>query len=1855
MTAPILNDRDLALQAAKYRSKQTNLAITGTASAFLASKNSVTILPQTIVLTATPSGSVFSSNAMYTWSYALSSAPNTWITLGTGKTWTLNNTDTWVKNASVQYRCIISENLLDSAYGYYTVTYSSEGSESNFITISRTNVVVPCSATGVPTSFNNTDITIAVSRGTTDLAYSTNSTTPNSFTVSIADDGNLTRNLVGTYTSTSTSFTMSGISALAFDGATITFTINVYDSSATPVATTYTRKVVYNKVSNGVAGSSARAVDLTIGTQAFAYLSDGTTPSPANTVITATAQNTTGTVYYEFFVAGVSKQNTTTNTYTYTPLAAYASMPEQIIVKLREGSNNSTILASDIASIIGIKPGVDSIIGNLTNPSATVIADSSGGISSGTVASGTFKIYNGIVDKTGDATVTYSVYSYTTGLTISIASTGIYSVTGLSVDSGAAILRAIYGGVTIDLSFTIAKSKAGVIGASARAVNLTIGTQAFAYLSDGSTPSPANTVITATAQNTTGTPYYEFFVAGVSKQNTTTNTYTYTPLAAYASMPQQITVKIREGTNSSTILASDIMSIIATKPGVDSIVGNLSNPTSTVIGDVYGNVSSFANTSGTFYVYDGITNKTGDAAVTYSVLSYTGLTISIASTGVYTVSAMDKDVIISTAILRAVYKGVTIDLQYTMDKSKPSADGSNINPLVNYDFAGATLLSNVTFPGTVATYETDTATLLTNTVTDQNLRLTNLDLVPNNSYIISMRVKWVSGAWEGLLFYANPSHGESGSHFKLIPQPALDVWTTINIDMRSLTAGGTEYLTGGNITQLRFDFINAVSASVAVDYISIGKYGIAEGKKSITLSMYYWATSPPAYSGAFTYNWNTGAVSAYPTGWSSAAGTAPGNGYTLYQRNITLTDTTLAATTNANWSGSSVNTIGYRNDGTIGVQGDSYRIAYIVTTSGTAPSTPGATTVVPPATTAIPSGWSATATANLTDGQYMYQSDGVLSSNTNIITWGIPYLSNLKVGSLSALSANLGVVNIATEGNLYSGKSTFGSAAAGFFLGNDSGNAKFRIGTAVDPITNESNELAFNSQTGVLTLRGGNVFNAAGAALLSGTTVPGDINNSAIVIGGANLMRNSGNFSSATGWASNGSTVTYSSLVPYGSYGTLQLVGTGGAVNNVVMRLKANTQYTVSAFVKGSAALATGYDNTLHIQSWRDEDTGNLHQETSVAYDTAITTSWKRIYQTFTTPSSANLTYCRFYFYPLAAGFTLNVGYVKLEEGNFPTDWVINVEDAAALVESARSSAVSTAASDATTKANAAQTAAVAAATAAAATDAQTRATAAQTAAVAAAASDASTKATAAQTAAISVANTAQAAAVTAQAAAVAAQKAADTAAAAANVLNYDPTCSDPAIWPAANIATISGGLSGTTAIVGSTGEHIAESKQFIVDRTRRYRVTAYIRKTAGATSGTVYLGLLNYDINGTQQYTWGGYTNAAWSVASSLTTSFQTFTSDFAPNALREGTVKAAAHIILGYSSTGGGRVEFQNVRVTDITEAYAAQVAADTAAANAATAQSTANSATASAATAISNAATAQARANDAYDNAAAAAAAASTKLSKSANDTLSGKIGFNPDGAIVVGVINANTGLPDNGIFIGPTGIVARKTVSGTPTNRFFLSSSGDATFAGAIEGATFSTSSGRFSVDSNGYMSATEGSFNGYITAQSFTTIGGKFTAQSNGTVIADLVDIRKRVVLEYGTVDPVEVISGISSPSDAKVVTYYPAGTVFRGQINQVVYTVNLPPDLTTYDSSGNQPYYVAAYFNGSIRSWTGSSGSTYDFFLRAHAMPVRTYSNSGTYSNNGRVSMIFDYAMVLTSGTFTSFRLPTATWIIYRL
>ena len=110
---------------------------------------------------------------------------------------------------------------------------------------------------------------------------------------------------------------------------------------------------------DGSAGANARAVNLTCTSQIFTYNAFGTTPSPVNTVITAAALNTTGTVYYQFFKNDVSVQNGTSTTYTYTPQSSFTSMPDKIEVQIREGSLTGTVLARDQITMAGIKPGAN--------------------------------------------------------------------------------------------------------------------------------------------------------------------------------------------------------------------------------------------------------------------------------------------------------------------------------------------------------------------------------------------------------------------------------------------------------------------------------------------------------------------------------------------------------------------------------------------------------------------------------------------------------------------------------------------------------------------------------------------------------------------------------------------------------------------------------------------------------------------------------------------------------------------------------------------------------------------------------------------------------------------------------------------------------------------------------------------------------------------------------------------------------------------------------------------------------------------------------------------------------------------------------------------------------------------------------------------------------------------------------------------------------------------------------------------------------------------------------------------------------------------------------------------------------
>lgn len=107
-------------------------------------------------------------------------------------------------------------------------------------------------------------------------------------------------------------------------------------------------------------------------------------------------------------------------------------------------------------------PGENSISAFLTN-SAHVVAtnvDGTGGDYS--FAGGTMRVFDGFTEKTTSGTVTYSKVG--TGSWYSINATGDYVITDPGTDTASCQFDASYSGVTVRLTYSIAKSKRGIPG-----------------------------------------------------------------------------------------------------------------------------------------------------------------------------------------------------------------------------------------------------------------------------------------------------------------------------------------------------------------------------------------------------------------------------------------------------------------------------------------------------------------------------------------------------------------------------------------------------------------------------------------------------------------------------------------------------------------------------------------------------------------------------------------------------------------------------------------------------------------------------------------------------------------------------------------------------------------------------------------------------------------------------------------------------------------------------------------------------------------------------------------------------------------------------------------------------------------------------------------------------------------------------------------------------------------------------------------------------------------------------------------------------------------------------------------------
>jgi len=317
-----------------------------------------------------------------------------------------------------------------------------------------------------------------------------------------------------------------------------------------------------------------------------------------------------------------------------------------------------------------------------------------------------------------------------------------------------------------------------------------------------------------------------------------------------------------------------------------------------------------------------------------------------------------------------------------------------------------------------------------------------------------------------------------------------------------------------------------------------------EGFSSTSIYVYKWSISLPSGPvGEDTYRWSTSSV--ITGGYLSTPGwnLIPNSddkfpGFTLWRAEVRVMDSMTAGTTTFNWGNASISAVGYAGDTgpagstDLGAQGASARLAFKKYPSGTSPSPAPDPYVVagdslPPANTWDSTGvsWS-TSVPSLGPNESLYQANGIYNPATTQTSWSAPYLASLKVGSLSAISANMGTITsgsitIDSTGFIRSNGATYGGGS-GFWLGYTGGTFKVSIGgltydgttlsVPAASITGTLNASQINGTGLVIRDGSGNVIIGTGASVnpSSYMNVPSDWQNSNLSLSSSGALTSGG-------------------------------------------------------------------------------------------------------------------------------------------------------------------------------------------------------------------------------------------------------------------------------------------------------------------------------------------------------------------------------------------------------------------------------------------------------------------------------------------------------------------------------------------------------------------------------------------------------------------------------------------------------------------------------------------------------------------------------------------------------------------------
>lgn len=950
----------------------------------------------------------------------------------------------------------------------------------------------------------------------------------------------------------------------------------------------------------------------------------------------------------------------------------------------------------------------------------------------------------------------------------------------------------------------------------------------------------------------------------------------------------------------------------------------------------------------------------------------------------------------------------------------------------------------------------------------------------------------------------------------------------------------------------------AGTASVSVTYeagasiIAYSRNGAdgLPGIKSAQIRAYRWGNGPaPTIAGTSTYSWPSATYDNVPINWSVTKPASPGPGYTLFEATVNIVETAGAGSSQVDWTTAAIVGTSYIGLNGSGSSGDSAMIAYTLVDGVTLNVTPD--TITKPAKGRPVSGdWGSTRAwtaqpSQPTLGQAVMQSNGIYNGVLDEVVWGVPYLSNWRVGTLSAITANMGAIN---AGSLNIG--------AGNSIIDINGFASFRKLT----IYNDAGQVMFSSQNGLTIL---------GAA-------PGTAN-SEIVVGGRNLLPDSG-FERGTHPCDSRNNVK--AVVFNGSVGAAPTTYSGSKslfmdtdggdaylyIGGPQAPVVPGRQYTLSFYYKSDTSGTILSSSTF----FRASDGTHIHCPLSSLKNQ----TWTRHVQSWTCPAGVTSLEPRFGIN--CTGYSwLMIDCIQIEEGNKATQWSPAPEDHSLSNQGLDTFRVVSIGAGGTGHPvpaglykNGFAVAGAGGYNRSYSLRVIDRAT-----------------GTLVHQQFYDVYGNGEVAAGRG-----AAQLAAD--------LNYFGSNRIIILWTHDEPA------------LRRTDSGLLEAMYRCGASRAVFGSPAFQPHSAYVLVGIPGCG----EGNGAEAYRGNGLNDPnAW-----VDVSFNVVNGDIVG--------------ISGASSVG-------NLVNTGLTNAQASADAA--------------NAALPGINTAIA------------------------AKLSKTGNEEIYGQKSLMSQYALLVGTVN-------DGIIYGSTGLYGRKAGKTT----FSVGADGTAIFSDQLVAAYGSFGNvwvapgGSLGIGSTGYntdpgiwfgvvngvpkmsicsANGTSLLFNGStlavlgdITARSFSTTGGRFTANTAGEVRADLVDINRRLVMQTGTLDAAEVISGTYYNAADAAYYNYPPGTVLKVDIAQVVLTDIY--DFNVYATNANQPYYVAAYFDGpTTRNSSGWNGASVQFILNAKAESIRTYSNTGNYGDNTRVCITFTVTIKFIEGSVSSFKLPLAKWILYKL